>query len=259
MARLIVIGAGELGGRVARAWAAAGGEAHGYTASEARHDALRSAGVTPHLGLPDALAPTDHLLLAVPGSARQREVLQALQSKGLAAPGRVVLIGSTAIHGGHPRGTVDEATPPGTGARAQAAADAEAAFRAWAGDAGVVLRCGGLYRPGRGPLSALQRKGVAPEGPPDKTLGLIHYDDAAAAAHAALTHPAPRPVYLAVTPPCPSRLAFYTAACVLLDLPAPRFTAPLGGQPAVHDVRALRADLLPTAAHPKWQEALVPA
>ena len=60
------------------------------------------------------------------------------------------------------------------------------------------------------------------------------------------------------TPPCPTREAFYTAACVLLDLPLPRFERPLRRPLAQYDVGRLRADLLPTPAHPRWQGALVP-
>ncbi len=258
--RLVVWGAGELGGRVARAWAAAGGEALGFTASDTRHAALAADGVTPHVGAPtDHLTEADALLFAVPGSGRQLAAVEALVAAGVAPPARAVLIGTTGYYGAHPRGTVDADTPPGVTDRARTAAAAEAAFRAWAGDAGVILRCAGLYRPGRGPVSALQRRGLAPEGPPDKTLALIHYDDAATAALAALRHPAPQPVYVAAVPPCPTRQAFYIAACVLLDLPSPRFTAPVGGVPAAYDVRPLLSDLLPTPAHPKWQEALVPA
>ncbi|MEZ4470790.1 MAG: hypothetical protein R3F60_08330 [bacterium] len=71
-------------------------------------------------------------------------------------------------------------------------------------------------------------------------------------------HPAPRRVYLNVTPPCPTREAFYSAACVILDLPLPRFERPLRRPLARYDDSRLRADLVPTPAHPRWQEALVP-
>ena len=98
-----------------------------------------------------------------------------------------------------------------------------------------------------------------PKGPPNKTLALIHYDDAATAVGAALTHPDPDGIYLAVTPPCPSRQDFYLAACVLLDLDLPTFGRALAGKPAAYNVRRLRRDLLPEPAFPKWQAALVPA
>ncbi|MCB9545746.1 MAG: hypothetical protein H6706_07760 [Myxococcales bacterium] len=254
MSRVVVWGAGELGGRVARAVAAEGRAVVGATATTGRHAELRAAGVTPHLG-PPALQADDRLLLALPGSERQIMAISALV--GQPVPARAVLISSTGYYG-TPSGAVHEDTAPGDDPHAALVASAEQAFRAWAGDRGVILRTGGLYRPGRGPLQALIRRGAPPAGPPDRSLALVHYDDAAAAAHAALDHPDPHPVYLSVTPPCPTREAFYTAACVLLDLPLPRFERPLRRPLAQYDVGRLRADLLPTPAHPRWQGALVP-
>ena len=130
-------------------------------------------------------------------------------------------------------------------------------FRSWAPH-GVVLRMGGLYRNGRGPLASYQRRGTAPDGPPDKTLALIHYDDAATATFAALSHASPAPSYLCVVPPCPTRADFYQAAAVVNELELPFFTTPLGRPPAEYDTTRTRNDLLPEPAYPKWQAALVP-
>lgn len=252
MSRLIVWGAGELGGRVARAWQ---GEVHAYTRSTDRHADLQRDGVICHTGSPSTLEPDDALLLALPGSDRQAMAIAQLSDK--APPRRAVLIGSTSYYG-LARGTIDESTWPGKSERAQRAAATEAAFRAWAPE-GVILRCGGLYRPGRGPLNALQVRQAVPKGPPNKRLALIHYDDAAAAAHAALRHPDPAAVYLTVTAPCPTRQEFYVAACVILGLNLPSFSRALMGHPARYDVSRLQRDLLPAPAFPKWQAALVPA
>lgn len=256
--RLVVWGAGELGGRVATAWVAQGGRALACTRSEARHGALRRAGVVPRVGSPvGVLEADDVLLLALPGSATQSEALAALAARGV-VPARVVLISSTGFYGATASGRIDASSPPGGTPRAQRVAEAEQALVAYAGARGVALRCGGLYRPGRGPLSALRNRGTAPMGPPDKHLALVHYEDAAAAALAALRHPSPRPVYVVVAPPLPTRQQFYLAACVLLDLPLPTFAPPLGGAPLAYEVGPLQADLLPAFAHPRWQAALVP-
>jgi nucleoside-diphosphate-sugar epimerase len=131
------------------------------------------------------------------------------------------------------------------------------AFRAWIGTHGVVLRLGGLYCHGRGPLAALVRREIAPSGPPDTTLALIHYDDAATAALAALRHPTPEPTYIGVVPPCPTRREFYLCACRLTGLPEPVFAAPLGRPPATYDITRLQRDLLPAPAHPDWRDALL--
>lgn len=259
MRRLVVWGAGELGGRVAAAWARDGGEVLAFTETRRQHPSLKAAGATPRLGDPtDTLREDDALLLSLPGSERQAMAIARLARR--APPARAVLISSTGYYG-HPPGSIDEDSPPASSLRAAMVVGAEAAFRAWVGEApgrGVVLRMGGLYRPGRGPLSALQRRGFAPKGPPDQSLALIHYEDAATATRRALSHPAPAPTYLCVVPPCPTREAFYLAGCVLLDLPLPAFDPPLKRRLTEYDTAKMRADLLPEPAHPKWQGVLVP-
>jgi nucleoside-diphosphate-sugar epimerase len=254
--RLVVYGCGTLGALIAAEYAAHHGACVGYTRTPERHPGLRERGVTPAVGSPfGALHPDDHLLLALPGTAAQRAAITELAAAP--PPSRVVLISSTGYYG-QPAGAVDEDTPPGPEARSREIAETEQLFRAWAGPNGVILRTAGLYQRGRGPLSALRHSGRPPLGPPDRTLGLIHYEDAAAAACAALIHPAPEPVYLAVIPPCPSRRDFYLAACVVLDLADPTFDAPLKLPPAVYDNSRLRRDLLPEPRHPRWQESLLP-
>ena len=274
--RLVVIGAGDVGGEVARRWVADGGEALGITSSPARHAALRSHGIEARVGgARELLRPEDRVLLSTPGSESQRRVAATLVGLGV---GRSVMTGSTGIHG-TPRGPVDESTPPGDGPRARDAAEAEAAFRRWAPD-GVVLRLGGLYRSGRGPLQPLLRRGAPPLGPPDAALPLIHRADAVSAILAALVHPEPAPVYLTVTPPAPRRDEFYGEACRRHGLPEPLFSDPLGpgeldprgaagspagarrnsdegsGRPVAWiDVSLRRRDLLPDPAHPDWREA----
>jgi nucleoside-diphosphate-sugar epimerase len=260
--RLIVLGAGELGGRLARRWVADGGGALGYTATDDRHAALRADGVEPRLGAPTgALRPEDLLVICVPGYARLTEAVRQLADAP--APDRAVYVSSTGYYGGR-GGLIDEDTPPGASDRSQAIAAGERAFRDWAGGGGIVVRAGGLYRPGRGPFSALARKGAPMPGPAERVLALIHYDDLATAILAALRHPAPADTYLAVTTPSPTRREFYTAACAVLDLPPPIFqTLPVGaaaggpgGAPARHDTVRLRYDLLPHPRWPDWRAAL---
>jgi nucleoside-diphosphate-sugar epimerase len=87
-------------------------------------------------------------------------------------------------------------------------------------------------------------------------MALIHYEDVATATLAALSIPDAESVYLVLTPPCPTRRAFYEAASRVLHLPAPSFVSPAGLPPAEYDVSRLRRDLLPHAAYPDWQAAL---
>lgn len=251
--RLVVWGAGELGERVIRLWVETGGAVLAYTRTTRRHERLEACGAEPCLGSPVRdLRGDDRLLLSLPGTAAQTSAIAELARIG--PPARTVLISSTGFHAGA-AGRVDEASPPGPGERAGAIAACERAFAAWAGRAGVVLRCGGLYRAGRGPLSALRRAGVVPPGPPDTTLALIHYDDAATAAFAALRHPSPAPLYLCVTPPCPERREFWEEACRVHGASAPRFEPPTGSSPLQYDVTRLVRDLLPEPQHPDWRAA----
>lgn len=197
--------------------------------------------------------PDDAVLLSTPGSVTQRAVIEALSGVEVAA--RAVLISSTGIYGA-PRGRVHAGSPVGSSERARTVADTEAAFRAWAPH-GVILRMGGLYRPGRGPLGPAVRRGRPLPGPGNRTLALIHYDDAATAAVAALRHPAPAGCYVVVSDPNPTREAFYREAAARHGLDAPVFTEPLPFPPASYDVAPLRLDLLPEPAHPDWRDALV--
>lgn len=249
--RLIVIGAGDLGGEVARRWVARGGEAIGVTRSTDRHDALRSWGVRP-VTVDDmpALHPPDAVLLSTPGSQNQHQAARDLPDFVVR---RVVMASTTGFFAGC-TGVVLPSSPPGTTSRAQAAAAAEAQVQQRGGSV-VIVRLGGLYRAGRGPVNALLRRGAPPPGPPDKALALIHRDDAATALLEALRHPEPAEIYVAVTPPLPTRRDFYQHACARHGLGAPTFTEPQGGPPIRYDVSALRRDLLPEPAHPDWREA----
>ncbi|HRV92501.1 MAG TPA: hypothetical protein P5526_10100 [Anaerolineae bacterium] len=255
--RLIVWGAGELGSRVAQLWQTHGGPVTGFTQSERRHPDLIAAGITPRTGSPvDLLQTDDALLLSLPGHETQADAIKQLTAQGIAAPIRVVMVSTIGYFGPQAHGIINEETPPSSDSRSRSIAAAEQLFQQWAGPAGVIIRCGGLYSQARGPMSALRRRRTMKVRPPDKTLALIHYDDAATAIFEALRHPSPEPIYLAVVSPCPTRKEFYTRACQRLDLPAPQFDAPIGMPPAQYQVERLHRDLLPVPAYPDWQAAL---
>jgi len=250
-----VWGAGELGGRVAALAATDGRRVVGLTRSKKRHKTLRRADIEPRRGGPDGMTTHDRLLLSLPGSVAQLEAVRALD--GVPVPARAVLISSTGYYG-RQGGRLDASSAPGCTERAQRVAEAEATFRNWAGPAGVILRLGGLFRQGRGPLNVYKKRGYAPPGPAEKSLALLHYDDAATATWEAMIHPDPEPIYVGVVEPCPTRREFYLAASVLLGLNLPSFGPETGQPPATYGVEALRIDLLPEPAHPRWQAALVP-
>lgn len=258
MTRLIIWGAGELGSRVARCWWQTESEVVGYTKTTNRHATLSALGVEPHLGSPaGSLQPDDILLLSLPGHTNQQQAVQQLIEQDVPAPARAVFISVTGYYGAT-TGLISEGSPQGDGPRPASIAQTEQTFWRWAGQSGVILRLGGLYCDGRGPFSALARRGrVGRLAPPDKTMALVHYDDAAAAICAALQHPAPEQHYLVVTPPCPTRQEFYEAACQKLGLPKPEYEPPLGLPPTEYVITRLRRDLLPHPAYPDWRMALV--
>ncbi|MFT7517989.1 MAG: hypothetical protein ACI9MC_000113 [Kiritimatiellia bacterium] len=250
MNRLVVIGAGDVGGRVAAAWVELGGVAVGITSSDARHDALRRVGVEPSLVRPSlVVGPGDLVLLATPGSASQLAMAEGL--RGVTCE-RLLITSTTGYHG-LVDGAVLADDPPGDGDRADLAMRAERAARAVI-ESVVVLRLGGLYRVGRGPLAALLRRGSAPHGPADRPLPLVHVHDAVTAIVGALNHPAPRPTYLVVTPPVPTRAAFYSLACARHGLLAPTGWPTLSLEPASYDARGL-SEILPEPVHSDWREA----
>lgn len=177
---------------------------------------------------------------------------------GGVVPSRAVITGSTGYYGLQ-GGEISRNTPPGDTERAIAIAEMETRFYEWAGDQGVVLRIGGLYRQGRGPLNWLKNQGSAPLNmAPDRVIPLVHYDDAASACIGALTCEDPKPAYLVVSPPCPTRQEFYMAACVILELPLPSFGKRAGSIPATYDISETMEDLGCAISFPKWQAALIP-
>ncbi|MGK7911834.1 MAG: hypothetical protein AB4050_10200 [Synechococcus sp.] len=252
MGRLVIWGAGELGGRVAQLWK--NGSVVGITKTLNRHSTLQAMGVEARVGsAADILKPDDTLLLAIPGYAAQGEAISQLSQTP--PPQRAVLISSTGYYGSNASGLITTETPPGPEERPQYIAATEHAFRTWAGEAGIVIRFGGLYRPGRGPITPLARRGTAPAGPPNKLLALIHYDDAAVATTTALELPHPDSTYIGLTLPSPTRQQYYTAACQALELAPPTFTTPQSDPPK-YDVTRFKSQLLPHPTHPNWLEAI---
>ena len=244
--RITIIGAGELGGRVARRISA---DVRAITATPARHPALHAAGVQPSTEWP-RLSAADRVLLALPGSPRQLEAIERLASQP--RPARAVLISTIGFHGPY-SGTIRAADPPGSSKRAHLAATTEAAFRRWAGPNGSILRCAGLWHRDRGPQRAFTRSRTARLGPPDAPLPLIHYEDAATLATAALVDDVIHPVLLGVVS-APTRSDFYTACARAIGAPVPLFTAPTGLQVGFEDPVA--SQLLGSPAYPDWRAML---
>ncbi|MCA9568432.1 MAG: hypothetical protein KC656_11340 [Myxococcales bacterium] len=241
-----VFGAGTLGARVL---AGTSGVRRAITRTEARWAQLRALGAIPTLDWPTP-GRDDLVVLALPGSAAQAEAIARLAGS---RPDRAVLVSTTGYHAPY-AGEVSAGSPPGASARAQEAAETEAAFRDWMGDRGTIVRLGGLYTATRGPAAHFARTLQVRPGPADAPLPLVHYDDAATLVIRALERPAP-PVVIGVTA-VPTREAFYTTVAAHLGVPVPPL-GPAAGAVAF-DLRTCR-ELLPDPAQPDWRAHLPPA
>lgn len=244
---LLVVGCGYLGERVAREYVHRGSPVFAVTRSPERAPSLEAIGVRPVIG--DVLDPAldlpavGRVLYAVgfdrsAGPSKRSVYVDGLRNVlDRLPPGveRLVYIGSTSVYGNDDGGWVDEATPaePITDA-GRICLDAERGLTAWADRSGVstvIVRCSGLYGPGRIIRRDLIAKGEPIPGDPDRHLSLIHVDDAARAAVAALDADAPGPLYLASDDRPVPRREYYRVVAASLDAPPPTFTPPAPGSP----------------------------
>jgi nucleoside-diphosphate-sugar epimerase len=235
--KALVIGCGVLGLRVARGLRDDGAEVVATTRSADRARAFAAEGIAPVvcdiLDAPTlaALPEVDAAFHAVAGDRASGIPMRTLYVDGLrnvldrlaGRAGRFVLAGSTGVYGQDDGSWVDEDSPTEpASASGRVGVEAESALRA-AGVPGVILRFAGLYGPERLPRRAALERGEPVAGDPDHWLNLIHLDDAAAFAMAAMRAPSPGPLYAAADGHPVSRRDFYGAMADLLRLPPPEF------------------------------------
>jgi len=273
---VLIVGCGYLGRRVAPILIGRGERVFGTTRTAEKGEELAALGVEPIVA--DSLDPAT--LDALPAVSRvvhcvgydrksgadkravyvdgARNVLRRLP----AGPDRLIYVSSTSVYGQTGGEWIDEDSP--TEPRTEAGRiclDAENEAISWGREAGVgvvVLRCAGLYGPGRIVRRTLIERGEPIPGDPEKYLNLIHIDDAARAVVAALDAPAPGPLYLAGDDRPVTRREYYQIAADCLGAPAPRFFTPAPGSPeAARDLanrrvsnRRMKVELGVRLAHP---------
>lgn len=240
--RLLVVGCGDVGLRVARAQS---GRVRllALTSTPARAPALRAAGITPlagNLDEPGSLSrlaglATRVIHLAPPPSEagvdwwrdpRTQALLRALRRR---TPPRSLAYGSTSgVYGDCAGDRVDESRPIGPSTpRAQRRADAEALVRHFGRAAGVrssILRIPGIYandREGGTPRERLLRGTPVLQPEDDVYTNHIHADDLAQAMLAALWHGAPQRVYNASDDTELKMGDYFDLAADLYGLPRP--------------------------------------
>ena len=124
--------------------------------------------------------------------------------------------------------------------------EAEERIRAWVNSrdgsaTAIILRFAGLYGPGRVVRRSLVERGEPIPGDPEKWLKLIHVDDAALAAIAALETTAAPSLYLVADDRPVSRREYYSVIAGLIGAPEPCFGVPRPGTPeAVRDASSKR-------------------
>lgn len=235
--RLLIVGCGDIGLRVAHLALAANLEVSALVRSQERARQLRELGIATVVGdLDDPTRPVADLpshdatvLYTVPPpgggllDTRLRVFCGSVEPD--AQPQRIVYLSSTAVYGDHGGEPVTEATTPQPGnARGQRRLDAERLLRQWGtlrGVAVVILRVSGIYGPGRFPLDRIRsgepvlREDLAP------LSNRIHADDLARICFAAGLRGADGDLFNVSDGQPSSMTAYFDAVADAFGLPRP--------------------------------------
>ncbi len=211
---ILLAGCGDLGTEAGLRFAALGHRVIGWRRSPAKLPAAIE-GVAADLASPDlppVPADTSTVVIAVAASSPTEEayhsayvrgvanVLGALERDGV-TPERIIFVSSTAVYGDAGGGWVDEGTPTNpAGFSGRVLVEAEDLLQArltGTRTAGISLRLGGIYGPGRTRLIDQVKSGSAVIPEDVRYTNRIHRDDAAAAlVHLATMDAVPAPVYV---------------------------------------------------------------
>ena len=201
MRRLLIVGCGDIGQRLARTmrgrW-----RIYALSRSEQCHQILRALGVVPivaDLDHPETLERLAGLahdvihLVPPPGTGsrdtRTVNLIRAL-AKGGSIPQRLVYMSTSGVYGDCGGAVVAESRPTNPmSARARRRVHAERVLRCWGAESGThvaVLRVPGIYAPERLPVARLKTGAPALASDQDPYTNHIHADDLARIVIAAL-------------------------------------------------------------------------
>jgi nucleoside-diphosphate-sugar epimerase len=147
---------------------------------------------------------------------------------------RFVYAGSTGVYGQNDGEWVDETSPTCPQHESgRVCLAAEELVLNWADTndhsaSAIILRFAGLYGPGRMVRRSILERGEPIPGDQQKYLNLIHIDDDAQAASAALAAVQPEPIYVVSDDRPVMRKEYYSRMATLLGTPDPVF------EPATH-------------------------
>jgi nucleoside-diphosphate-sugar epimerase len=238
----LIVGCGYLGRRIGRALSLRGERVFGTTRSTTTAGTIERWGIEPtiadvldHSSL-RGLPPADRVVSCVGYDRSSGASMRSVYVDGLRAflsslrqhPQRLVYASSTGVYGQSAGEWVDEnsATEP-VSESGRICLEAEAALRGFGDEAGVSIVCirySGLYGPGRIVRRDAVARGEVLSGDPERYLNLIHIDDAASAAIAALDAAHPSSLYVASDDRPVRRREYYELVARHLSAPLPRFT-----------------------------------
>lgn len=199
--RVLVIGCGDTGRRIAVSRLAAGDEVTGLVRGADSAEGLQAAGIDAlqvdldrDFGSLPAADVVFHCAPPPPDGGDDPRLIRVLA--GLTrAPRRLVYIGTSGVYGDCGGAWVSEDRPPSPQtARARRRLAAEQRLAAWGG-AYAVLRAPGIYGPGRLPLDRVRAGEPVLADADSPWTNRIHVDDLAAAAVAAAAPDAPTGVF----------------------------------------------------------------
>jgi nucleoside-diphosphate-sugar epimerase len=247
----LIVGCGYLGERLAARLIQHGGRVFGTVRSPARADHIAALGIEPVIAdvvkpgslgrLPDA----GRVFYCVGFDRAAGFSMRSVYVDGLrnvlnqlpTSVTRLVYASSTGVYGQTAGEWVDETSPTDPlHESGRVCLEAEQLVWNWArtndrSATAVVLRFAGLYGPGRMVRRSILERGEPIPGDPLKFLNLIHIDDAAQAASAALAASRPEPLYVVTDDRPVTRDEYYTRMATLLGTPPPQFAPPVPGSP----------------------------
>jgi nucleoside-diphosphate-sugar epimerase len=257
----LIIGCGYLGERVGALQSRSSEPVYGTVRSAERAAVIAGLGIKPIIA--DVLQPSS--LCDLPAAERvfycvgfDRSAESAMRSvyvDGLQnvldrlsrSVSRLVYASSTGVYGQTRGEWVDEDSPTHpVHESGRLCLEAEERVRAWASSragsvAAIILRFAGLYGRDRVVRRALLERGENIPGDPEKFLNLIHIDDAARAAVAALTFVSAASLYVVCDDRPITRREYYSRVATILGVPEPRFEpVPPEASKAVRDATSKR-------------------
>jgi len=210
---LIMIGSGVLGKQIFDYW---NGSFTGIVKSHDSAIALSSEGIKASNEMPSNLD-SQSVVFSTNGSPNQLEAIKSFVSLNPNFTGKAILISSTSYYQGT-EGPVNEDSPGGDTPRSIACQEAEEAFTS-SFKRGWILRCGGLFAPGRGPFTYLSRTRQIPPISTGQQLALFSYRDLQRLVIFLLNKDTQTiSTLLCTVTKCPTRFEYYSAAFEKLNI-----------------------------------------